>query len=619
MALIKGTWKWNEQPDVQSFPGANGVVLSVNFFLGGIYCYGISLGDQDDTLYCHYEAAGEQTSFYRDGYGWADNAYRTITFDGEQVVDDDFYNWFIVNAEGACSLVYNDKRTVLTNGQIATLNCAGKKPITDIKLVFSNAGGSITYNGTETEIEATKTAILACAGKKMLTDVLVTTHPEPGLYDVNDNLVATWSRLTNDYGMNASGNYNPSDPMEWEDRKEGHPASILAENPELSSGTKLVIPGTVKYIGACTFTSSNLTEIVLSNGIISMGEQAFSFSPDLKKVVIPASVKRITTAAFWWCENLSEVILSGGVTEIENQAFDRCTSLENITLPSGIKSIGTAAFSKCPLTSIKLPDGLETIGSLAFQGCQATNVTIPSSVTEIGEGAFGSCQNMQDIFVEDGNEQYKSETFIGDDGKEHRYLVDFLSTTIVQFPGGYSGHFEIPTGFVKVFGYSFFETLVTDVTIPDTLENIEEFAFAGSYNFNLLEIPRSITSIGAWAFKECANLCGKYDAEHNEYVLNVLSENLKTISKGLFIGCSGLVNIYFENGVIQIDGDVFLGCSNLCTISLGSKLQEIGENIINMVSDGLQIIFRGTQEWWEQNVVVAANNESWLDKLVFWN
>lgn len=617
MAFIKGTWRWNDTFDTKAFIGS----WNVNFICNGTHYHRIVCSlDQDERGYDLFYYNQENQSYTwvcQDGSNWYHTIdYQTITFVGTQEVDDVFDIAFRANAVRKPGVTYNSKSTALPDGQTATLNCAGKKAITDIELYFSN-GGSITYNGTETEIEAGKTATLACKGKKMKSDVSVTVWQEPGLYDADGNSVATWSRLTSDYGMNVSGNYNP-DGADWEGRKEGHPASILAENAELSSGTKLVIPGTVNYIGMNTFQSSNLTEVVILSGTYTIAQGAFSFSNNLNKVVIPGSVKTIGTNAFWHCKGLSDVTLSSGVTEIGLQAFAECENLKSIALPVGLKSIKAGAFENCPLSSITLPDGLETIGSLAFQGCQATSVTIPKSVKELGNGVFASCQQMQDIIVEEGNEQYKSETFTGDDGEEHRYLVDLPSTTLIQFPGGYRGHFEVPTGFVRVFGYSFFETLVTDVTIPDTLENIEEFAFAGSYNFNLLELPQNILSIGAWAFRNCASLCGKYDNEQGEYALNVLSENLETISEGAFVGCSGLINIYFENGLPKIEADAFLRCSNLMSISIPDTVTEIGESILGAVSDGFQFIFRGTQELWEQ-VVVGAENESWLDKLVFWD
>ena len=85
------------------------------------------------------------------------------------------------------------------------------------------------------------------------------------------------------------------------------------------------------------------------------------------------------------------VIIPDGVTSIGDSAFSDCKSLASITIPDSVTSIGDSAFSGCSsLTSITIPDSVTSIGSDAFSGCSSlTSVTIPDSVTSIGSDAFG--------------------------------------------------------------------------------------------------------------------------------------------------------------------------------------------------------------------------------------
>lgn len=556
MAKIKGVWEWNGQLDLQSFPGDYNEIFDMAFIIDNTACYGISLSGQDDALAFHH--ATGKTDFYIDGLGLPD-AYKFFTIDGEQDIDDDLNNWIVENAKQRL------------------------QPTT-----------FITYNGkTVNSVMIGESITLHTKGQMMADDIriaVVMPTEEPGLYDAEGNTVATWSRLTNHYGMNVERDY-AGDAL----NDNGLPANVLASNSELSAGTKLVIPGTVWQIGQNAFAgANNLTDVVILYG-----------------------VSRINHFAFSNCKNLKNVTVPGSVANIGTEAFSGCESLTNATLREGVKSIGDSAFRGCPLPDIELPSGLENIGSLAFKGSRVSRVVIPRSLRRYGKGAFASCQNLQDITVEEGNEYYKSEPISSVARTERNYLVDFLGQTIVQFPGGYEGHFDIPVGMVTILDYAFYESLVFDVTIPTTLETIGEFAFACSYNFNLLGIPQTVCQIGAYAFQYCASLCGEYNDERREYVFTILGDKLEEISDGLFMGCGALVNISFENG-IKFGSDVFIGCGNLHTISLASTLREIGVSIIDMVSDKLQVIFRGTQEMWEQ-VVVGAENENWLDKLVFWD
>jgi hypothetical protein len=85
---------------------------------------------------------------------------------------------------------------------------------------------------------------------------------------------------------------------------------------------------------------------------------------------VPASVTIIEDYAFYVCENLKNVILHDGLLEIGYQAFANCTSLSSITIPNSVTSIGDWAFAFCSgLTSITIPDSVISIEDGAFYGC----------------------------------------------------------------------------------------------------------------------------------------------------------------------------------------------------------------------------------------------------------
>lgn len=178
---------------------------------------------------------------------------------------------------------------------------------------------------------------------------------EPGLYDANDVLLASWDELTTTYGMDAEISYTLGSNNNYETTPSS-PYYVLTNNSELASGVKLVI-GDVEKIGALAFNA--------------------------------------------W-ESLTNVIIPDSVTSIGAYAFQTCQNLESITIPDSVTSIGSYAFYDCPsLTNITIPNDVTTINDMMFGGCMnLKSVTISNKVTKINMGAFYLCKNLNSINFE---------------------------------------------------------------------------------------------------------------------------------------------------------------------------------------------------------------------------
>jgi hypothetical protein len=92
-------------------------------------------------------------------------------------------------------------------------------------------------------------------------------------------------------------------------------------------------------------------------------------------------------------EKVTELIIPDGVTSIGNNAFYRYSDLTSVVIPNSVTSIGSRAFSGCSgLTSVEIPNSVTSIGDSAFRDCYSlTSVVIPNSVTSIGSSAFAHC------------------------------------------------------------------------------------------------------------------------------------------------------------------------------------------------------------------------------------
>ena len=208
-----------------------------------------------------------------------------------------------------------------------------------------------------------------------------------------------------------------------------------------------------------------IKNVVIKNGVTSIGAAAFDGCSGLTSITIPNSVTSIGLCAFKNCSALISVTIPNSITSIEMQTFYQCYSLASITIPNSVKSIGDNAFDNCSsLTSITIPNSVTSIGSNAFSSCSGlTSVTIPNSVTSIGMGAFISCSGLTSVIIPNSVTSIEHSTF-----------------------GNCSG--------------------LTSITIPNSVAHIGDHAFSGCKNLTSITIPESVTGIGAYAFQNCRKL-----------------------------------------------------------------------------------------------------------------
>ena len=99
--------------------------------------------------------------------------------------------------------------------------------------------------------------------------------------------------------------------------------------------------------------------------------------------------------------DIKNVVVGDGVTSIGDVAFFECSSLTSVTIPDSVTSIGDSAFQYCSsLESINISDSLSKIPDSCFSGCsKLTNITLPNRLTSIGDSAFFECSSLIEITI----------------------------------------------------------------------------------------------------------------------------------------------------------------------------------------------------------------------------
>lgn len=138
--------------------------------------------------------------------------------------------------------------------------------------------------------------------------------------------------------------------------------------------TKITLPSGVEKLDNFAFYNcKNLAEITIPSSVTVFGSQSFGRCSALKNITIPANVDTFESA--FYMSGLENVIISNGVETIGTKAFENCTNLKSVAIPESVKTIGIGAFYGCTsLGNLSIPSTVTTISRGAFQGCE--NVTL---------------------------------------------------------------------------------------------------------------------------------------------------------------------------------------------------------------------------------------------------
>lgn len=353
----------------------------------------------------------------------------------------------------------------------------------------------------------------------------------------------------------------------------------------------IIIPTTVVY-KADTYT------------VVSIEENAF-FCDNITSVVIPNSVTQMGYCVFGGCENLVSVTLPEGITVIEDCMFEDCLSLTSITIPAGVKTIGEGAFSGSGLTSITIPNSVETIESGAFSNCQkCKEITIPADnpyFTSIDGVLFSKDKKklIQYPAGKVGNSYIvpAGVTHIGNDAFKYSHLSNIkLPDGVEEIGSDAFLRCEKLTGItlpnsVKEIGWGSFMSCLelTAINIPNKIKKIPGEAFANCNCLETIIIPSSVTEIGDWAFcdagltsvtipQNVTNIHYQAFGECSDLSSVTLSCR-NTIGSSSFTNCSNLTTVTFTEDVeVIVDSKLFSGCDNIRIVSVGATLPPIIED-----------------------------------------
>lgn len=312
----------------------------------------------------------------------------------------------------------------------------------------------------------------------------------------------------------------------------------------------------------------NLTTVKLPRQTQAIGEASFAGCTALTTVEWGDQLQTIGDLAFAGCTALVTP-LPATLKTIGEYGFSQCAYTHLDLEETALQSIGAQAFSNCTrLTEANLPATLQTLGNRGFAGCTAlTTITLPGSLRQLGEGSFAYCTSMT-----------------------HAEIADCQLDTLPPY----------------LFDHC---TALTAIQVPRTVTHLGEGAFYYCTALTDCTLPERVQTIGDYTFAGCSRMIR----------LDFLPEGLEQIGRWPFYGMRQLYSAELPSTVAYIGDHAFDGCTRLAVIrshptlppSLGEAVfQEVPQaNCLLGVPDESIELYRGTPQWQEFEIRLLSNKE----------
>lgn len=278
-----------------------------------------------------------------------------------------------------------------------------------------------------------------------------------------------------------------------------------------------------------SFSGVAVYEAEYVEGFKETGNYLFSGCKQLKKVVLPSTVTRISLGTFKDCEALEDINLSESVKVVDEDAFKNC-GFTSVTIRSKT-GYYISAYSDCKKLKEAVFEGSRTyVMDSLFSGCSALErVVLPSAVTKIGKSSFAGCTSLNDI--------------------------DLSNIT-------------------KIESEAFSRCCSLEEVDLSKVRTIESDAFLGCHRLRQVNTD----SINNWASidfeNEYANpvYYAKSIFENNKPVLFADFSSAYCIKPYAFVNCSSLASVRFPDNIGTIGDSAFSGCSRLKTVIIDKQV-----------------------------------------------
>lgn len=234
----------------------------------------------------------------------------------------------------------------------------------------------------------------------------------------------------------------------------------------------LVLPATTTLICEGAFAGSAIQNIVIPEGVTSLGDYAFYGCDNLVSVSLPSTLKSIGKGAFGNCTELRTLNLSPTkITEIPQRAFAGSVNLESVILPASAVKVGRESFSHTKISRLNL-----------------------SGVSEFEDYALSSMPFLTELSI-NPNAKIREGLLMDDTSLQSLTSVpsmvpDYFAANCSKLEAQ-----EVIKDVAELGNYSFANTRSEVLVLPNTLTKVNRGALAGLINIAKIDVTALAGSV----------------------------------------------------------------------------------------------------------------------------
>ena len=275
--------------------------------------------------------------------------------------------------------------------------------------------------------------------------------------------------------------------------------------------------------------------------VVQVEDACFAQCTNLVSVAFPDTVTSIGAYAFYGCTNLSSVTFGKSIEVIHSGAFANCTSLAQIVTPQSLRFLGDELAPLNDVAKFRYSDEYEyetniverteeyestryektasrsysesCFGLGSFEGCESlVSVSLNAGLEFIGPGTFKACTGLKSLVVPNGVRRIGGQVVarsVSSTSFESSYYESYQSIAGSWSSNYSSEQTHAQSSDNRCFSASgFLEdcTALEYVGLPETLEYLGPYSFAGCRNLDGVVLPDSLTALYMGAFSGCKRM-----------------------------------------------------------------------------------------------------------------
>ena len=322
------------------------------------------------------------------------------------------------------------------------------------------------------------------------------------------------------------------------------------------------IPDSVTEIDHAAFANSGLQSLKLPKYLVKMGAALLFGTEGVKEITIPRTVKEMNHN--YWYNNgqrfgalngsyIEKLVFEEGCTEISDYAVNEAKRVRQVVIPDSVTMIGRRAFSFCEsLEEINIPNSVTEIGDAAFANSGLKVLLLPKNLEILGAAVLFGTEGVKELMIPKTVSE-SGPNYWYNNGQRFGALNGSYVETLT---------FEIGRTAVPIYAANEARYL-QKVEIPNSVRSIEHDAFHSCERLKSINIPESVTVIGANAFANSG--------------LNsvIVPDSVTTMGENVFQNCTALVSAKIPVTTINIPKNTFSGCSSLAKIEMPESVEKI--------------------------------------------